>query len=86
MKTPRNTIKVKWLRKEVSGTGWQPGIYSFSKFAENSAKTLRILVVQMEFFLSLHNTKFLMNSEYKDSSVIISHNLIKPVIIFFYPV
>ncbi|XP_045170664.2 uncharacterized protein LOC123533093 [Mercenaria mercenaria] len=28
MKTPGNTIKVKWLKEEVMGTGWQPGWYS----------------------------------------------------------
>jgi hypothetical protein len=36
MKTPGNTIKVNWLREEVFGTGWQPGTYSLSTFAENS--------------------------------------------------
>ncbi|XP_060592862.1 uncharacterized protein LOC132747482 [Ruditapes philippinarum] len=35
MKTPGNTIKVKWLREEVSGTGWQPGWYSAKVIAFN---------------------------------------------------
>jgi hypothetical protein len=27
---------IQWLREDVSGTGWQPGNYSCSKFAEIS--------------------------------------------------